>query len=161
MAVTTKAARAEPSPVPRAAPAPPVESLCWLLSQASQALSDDLATALEAVGISQRAHCVLMTAMTGEFTQTELAQAVGLDKTTMVVTVDELELAGLAVRRPSPTDRRARVIDVTKAGERKVAQGKAVVERVQQEMLASLPASERKALLAGLERLARADANHL
>ena len=54
--------------------------------------------------------------MTGEFTQTEIARMVGLDKTTMVVTVDELEAAGLAERRPSSTDRRARVIEVTKDG---------------------------------------------
>ena len=34
------------------------------------------------------------TAIAGEYTQTALAQAVGLDKTTMVVTLDELEAAG-------------------------------------------------------------------
>ena len=60
--------------------------------------------------------------MRGEYTQTELARIVGLDKTTMVVTLDELEAAGLAERRPSATDRRARVVAVTKAGERKVRQ---------------------------------------
>ena len=36
--------------------------------------------------------------MTGAYTQTELARLIGLDKTTMVVTVDELEAAGLAKR---------------------------------------------------------------
>jgi MarR family transcriptional regulator for hemolysin len=35
---------------------------------------------------------------------------------THVVTVDELEKAGLAERRPSSRDRRARVISVTEAG---------------------------------------------
>ena len=49
---------------------------------------------------------------------------VGLDKTTMVVTLDELEAAGLAERRPSPTDRRARVIAVTKAGAAQGARGR-------------------------------------
>ena len=70
----------------------------------------------------------------------------------MVVTVDELELAGLAVRKSSPTDRRARVIEVTPAGRRKVAKGEAVTEHVQQQWLATLAASERKALLGALER---------
>ena len=46
---------------------------------------------------------MLSTARTGEFTQKELADMVGLDKTTMVVTVDALEAAGLAERVPSPT----------------------------------------------------------
>jgi MarR family transcriptional regulator, transcriptional regulator for hemolysin len=147
MAVSTKAA-------PREAPAPPVESLCWLLGRASNALGDEVAQALQEIGLSQRGHCVLSTAMQGDYTQIELAHAVGLDKTTMVVTIDELELAGLAVRRPSPTDRRARVIEVTKAGKRKVAEGRAIVERVQRQMLDELPAGERKALLAALEHLA-------
>ena len=146
MSATTKAPEAQ-------APAPPVANLCWLLSRASQSLTDELTAALEdEVGVSPRAHCVLSTAMTGAFTQTELAHAVGLDKTTMVVTVDELELAGLAMRQPSPTDRRARVIVVTPAGRRKVEEAKAVTERVQKQALAALGASERKALLGALER---------
>jgi MarR family transcriptional regulator, transcriptional regulator for hemolysin len=146
MSATTKAPEAQ-------APAPPVANLCWLLARASQSLTDELTAALEdEVGVSPRAHCVLSTAMTGAFTQTELAHAVGLDKTTMVVTVDELELAGLAMRQPSPTDRRARVIVVTPAGRRKVEEAKAVTERVQKQALAALAASERKALLGGLER---------
>src|SRR3954447_5204893 len=143
MAASTKAPETE-------APAPPVANLCWLLSRASQSLTDELTAALEQeVGISPRAHCVLTTAMAGAFTQTELAHAVGLDKTTMVVTVDELELAGLAVRKPSPTDRRAREIEVTKAGRRKVAEGNAIVKRVQKQLLEQLPAAERKALIDG------------
>jgi DNA-binding MarR family transcriptional regulator len=91
--------------------------------------------------------------MTGELTQTELAQAVGLDKTTMVVTIDELEAAGLAERRPSKTDRRARVIAVTRTGARKVEQAAEVVERVQAEALASLPARERNAFMDALGQL--------
>jgi MarR family transcriptional regulator, transcriptional regulator for hemolysin len=144
MSATTKAPEAQ-------APAPPVANLCWLLSRASQSLTDELTAAMHEVGISPRAHCVLSTAMTGGFTQTELAHAVGLDKTTMVVTVDELELAGLAERRPSPTDRRARVIAVTPAGKRKVEEAKAVTDRIQRQWLATLAATERKALLGALE----------
>ena len=48
---------------------------------------------------------------------------VGLDKTTMVVTIDELEPAGMAERLPSPTDRRARIIGVTKDGRKAIAKG--------------------------------------
>ena len=135
------------------APQPLAANLAWLLSQASYALATQLTAALQDLGVSPRAHCVLSTAMTGELTQTELAHAVGLDKTTMVVTVDELEAAGLAERRPSKTDRRARVIAVTKAGARKVDQATEVVERVQAEALASLPPREREAFLEALSCL--------
>lgn len=131
----------------------PVANLGWLLSQASWVLSTELTAALEELGISPRASCVMSTAMTGEFTQRELAHAVGLDKTTMVVTIDELEAAGLAKRRPSAHDRRAHVISVTKAGEKKLAKAEEIVKRVQDDVLGALPAAERKAFLDSLTRL--------
>jgi MarR family transcriptional regulator, transcriptional regulator for hemolysin len=129
------------------------ENLCWLLSRASHSLTTQLTAALADAGLSPRAHCVLSTAMTGEFTQTALAQAVGLDKTTMVVTIDELEAAGLAERRPAAGDRRARVIAVTPAGVAKVAKSQEIVARIQSEVLDSLPARERAAFVDTLARL--------
>jgi MarR family transcriptional regulator for hemolysin len=127
--------------------------LAWLLKHTSYALSTELVAALAPLGVSPRGYHVLTAAMTGEHTQTELAQLVGLDKTTMVVTIDELEGAGLAERRPSPTDRRARVIAVTMAGEQKVTEGRKIMARVQEEVLATLPARERQGLLNALNRL--------
>lgn len=129
--------------------------LGWLLSQAHYALASELQAAFEPLKVSSRGYEVLKAAMTGDRTQTELAEMVGLDKTTMVVTIDDLESAGLARRRPSRRDRRARVIVVTKAGERKVAEGNEIVERIQADVLASLPARERKALLESLGSLVR------
>jgi MarR family transcriptional regulator for hemolysin len=128
--------------------------LCWLLSRASHALMTESTAALEASGISPREHTVLVTALTGEYTQSDIARMVGLDKTTMVVTVDELEAAGLAERRPSQTDRRARVIAVTKAGERKVRETEALLDRVREDVLSVLTESERKVFLRALGRLA-------
>jgi DNA-binding MarR family transcriptional regulator len=127
--------------------------LCWLLSRASYTLTTELTAAFEGLGLSPRANCVLAAAMSGEHTQSEIARAVGLDKTTMVVTLDELEAAGLAERRPSPTDRRARVIAVTKAGERKVREAEAIAERVRDDVLSALPEDEREVFLRALMRL--------
>jgi MarR family transcriptional regulator for hemolysin len=129
------------------------ENLGWLLSQASHVLKTQMTAALEDIGISPRAYHVLATAMTAGYTQIELAHAVGLDKTTMVVTIDELEAAGLAKRQPSTEDRRARLITVTKAGERKVAEAEAIVDRVQADVLGELPPRERTAFLEALARL--------
>jgi MarR family transcriptional regulator, transcriptional regulator for hemolysin len=128
-------------------------NLCWLLSRAAQSLSSQFSDGLEELGMSPRAQCVLSTAMSGDFTQTALAQAVGLDKTTMVVTIDELEAAGLAERRPAEGDRRARIVGVTDVGRRKVAQAEEIVARVQTEALAALPAGERELLVDALARL--------
>lgn len=135
------------------APEPLVENLNWLLAQASHTLSTELTAALEGLGISPRAFCVLTAAASGEHTQIELAQRVGLDKTTLVVTLDELEGSGLARRKPSPHDRRARVIEVTAAGQRRIEQARRIVDAIQADVLSSLPAGERKALVHGLARL--------
>jgi MarR family transcriptional regulator for hemolysin len=135
------------------APRPLTENLCWLLSHTSYTLTTELTAALEGLGISPRAHDVLATAMTGDLTQTELARMVGLDKTTMVVTLDELEAAGLAERRPSSKDRRARVIAVTTAGERKVQEAEEITRRIYADVLAALPTGQRKAFLDALATL--------
>jgi MarR family transcriptional regulator, transcriptional regulator for hemolysin len=134
-------------------PQPLDENLCWLLSRATQALTAEMAEALQELEISPRAHAVLTAALTGEHSQTALARKVGLDKTTMVVTMDELERAGLAERRPSPTDRRARVIAVTAAGRKVVDRGDAVLDRIKDDVLGVLPEKQRAAFFASLQRL--------
>jgi MarR family transcriptional regulator, transcriptional regulator for hemolysin len=148
------AAPAPPVAVEGEPPAPLASDLCWLLGRASHALTTEMTAALEDSGLSPRAHTVLVTAMTGAYTQTELARMIGLDKTTMVVTIDELEAAGLAERQPSSSDRRARVIAVTAAGARKVLAAEKVLDRVREDVLAVLPKDERTVFLQALGRLA-------
>jgi MarR family transcriptional regulator, transcriptional regulator for hemolysin len=130
-------------------------NLGWLLTQAHFNLVGEVGAALEPLGVSNRGYHVLATARTGEYTQKELAERIGLDKTTMVVTVDELEEKGLAERTPSSTDRRARVISVTETGERTVSQGQKIIDRLQNDVLASLPAKERQVFLEALGSLVK------
>jgi MarR family transcriptional regulator, transcriptional regulator for hemolysin len=128
-------------------------NLGWLLTQAHFNLVSEVGAALEPLGVSNRGYHVLATARTGEYTQKELAERIGLDKTTMVVTVDELEEKGLAERKPSSTDRRARVIVVTRTGERTVAEGQKIIDRIQCDVLESLPTKERELFLEALGSL--------
>jgi DNA-binding MarR family transcriptional regulator len=128
-------------------------NLAWLLYRAHWALAAELTAALEPLGVSARGYHVLQAALSGERTQTELAGMVGLDKTTMVVTLDELERAGLAERRLAPHDRRARIVAVTAAGKRKVAEAEKVKERVQAEVMGELSAPEAEALMGALSKL--------
>ncbi|TMK88300.1 MAG: winged helix-turn-helix transcriptional regulator [Actinobacteria bacterium] len=128
-------------------------NLAWLLYRAHWALAAELAAAFEPLDVSARGYHVLRAALSGEHTQTELAAMVGLDKTTMVVTVDELERAGLAERRLAPQDRRARIVSVTAAGKRRVAEAEKVKERVQAEVLGELSAREGEALMDALSKL--------
>ncbi len=134
---------------PRVAP-----DLSFLLSQASHVLATELTARLADLGISPRAQCVLSRAMGGELTQIRLAELSGLDKTTMVVTIDELENAGYAERRASEADRRARIIAVTEAGVEIVAKAQKVIEEVYEDVLSALPERQREAFVDGLELLA-------
>jgi DNA-binding MarR family transcriptional regulator len=127
--------------------------LTCMLSRASHAMTMELAAALDEVGISQRSHSVLNAALHGEYSQIELARVVGLDKTTMVVTLDELEAAGLAERQQSKVDRRARVIAVTPAGKQLVKRGEKIAAEVREEVLCALDDEEREIFMSALAKL--------
>jgi DNA-binding MarR family transcriptional regulator len=130
------------------------DDLGWLLANVSHALTTEMTAALEDLSVTPRAYCLLATAMQGEYTQTALAQAIGLDKTTMVVTIDALERAGLVERRTSSADRRARVIAVTAAGEEKVAEGERIVAHISEDVLSALAPENRAAFMDALRQLA-------
>src|ERR1700730_8370014 len=117
------------------APTRTVADLSYLLSHASRVLATQMTAAFAEIGITPRAYCVLFHALEAERTQIQLAEISDLDKTTMVATVDELEKAGLAERRPSTTDRRARIVAVTEAGERAVTEGAKIADRVHRSVL--------------------------
>ena len=129
--------------------------LALLLSQASYVLATELTLALAVIGITPRLFSVLRAALDADRTQSQVAAQCALDKTTMVVTMDALERAGLAERKPSPHDRRARIIAVTPAGAELVAKAEQVIGGIYKDVLASLPGSERAAFVAGLTRLAQ------
>jgi MarR family transcriptional regulator, transcriptional regulator for hemolysin len=135
------------------APVGVCQDLMFLLSQASHVLQTEMTAALARLSISPRHYCVLKQGMTADYTQIRLAELCGLDKTTMVVTIDELERAGLAERRPSTTDRRVRIIAVTEQGARKVAEAEKVVAEIYDDVLGSLPADEREPFLKALTHL--------
>lgn len=127
--------------------------LLMLLKLTSHALETELSVRLAAIGVTPRAQCVLTNALAGERTQSELAELSNLDKTTMVVTMDALEKSGLAERRLSSTDRRARIIVVTDEGREVVAKARQVVDGLFGEVLGSLPAAQAEAMVDGLSGL--------
>ncbi len=128
--------------------------LSFLLDHTSYVLRSRMAAALAEIGLTARMHCVLVHALEEERTQAQLAELGDMDKTTMVVTVDALEKAGYAERRPATTDRRARIIAVTPAGEAVAQRSQAVVDGVHRTALAALPDDEREVLVRALNRLA-------
>ena len=136
-----------------AAPERTVRDITGLLNMAGHALSNRLAAALADVDLTPRMQCVLVHALEEERTQIQLAALADLDKTTMVGTVDDLERRGLAERRQSAIDRRARIIAVTEAGRAAALEGQRIVDRVHAEVLGALPESAREDFVAALVRL--------
>jgi DNA-binding MarR family transcriptional regulator len=84
--------------------------------------------------------------------QQELGSALGIDRSTMVSLIDQLEGAGLAKRRPSAKDRRAREIAITPKGRRLLKRARGLLSQVEDEVLAGLTAAERRELLRLLRR---------
>ena len=135
------------------APERVVPDLSFMLAHTSHVLATRMTAAFAEIGITPREYCVLHHAASGELTQIELARLSDLDKTTMVVTLDELEEAGYAERRPSRADRRARVVVVTDEGRRLVAAGHQIADRVHAEVLDELPPASRQVFMDSLTHL--------
>ncbi|WP_169979530.1 MarR family winged helix-turn-helix transcriptional regulator [Microbispora sp. H10836] len=127
--------------------------LSFLLDHTSHVLRTRMAAALAEIGLTARMHCVLVHALEEERTQIQLAELGDMDKTTMVVTLDALEEAGLAERRPSSTDRRARIVAVTEKGAEMAERSQEIVDGVHRAALGSLPDEEAEVLVRALNRL--------
>ena len=92
----------------------------------------------------------------GAITQGSLCKSVGMDPSSMVSTIDELEAKGLVERRRHPTDRRAHALHVTDSGRATLARGRGLALAAQEDLLAPLNPEEREELHGLLLRLALA-----
>ncbi|MEJ3652502.1 MarR family transcriptional regulator [Actinomycetes bacterium KLBMP 9759] len=87
-------------------------------------------------------------------TQAELAASVRRDKTRLIPILDRLEGRELLIRSPDPADRRNRIVSLTDAGRELLAECKASIRAMEDELLADLDAEERATFVAALTRLA-------
>jgi DNA-binding MarR family transcriptional regulator len=85
--------------------------------------------------------------------QLALAQAISYDKTRLIVLLDALERAGLVTRTPDPTDRRARIVQLTAEGRRRHNAAQADIQAMEDDLLSSLSGGDRQALRRVLRRL--------
>jgi len=89
----------------------------------------------------------------GEITQHRLCACTGIDPSSMVATLDELEAKGLVERRRHPNDRRAHALHLTEAGRQRLARGRQLARSAQDQLLAPLSGAERELLHELLLRL--------
>lgn len=125
--------------------------LGYRLRLAQQAVFREFASSVAEISPGRAGMLLLVDANPG-VTQGRLAQAVGLDRSTMVGVIDALEERRLLERRRGE-DRRTNGLWLTPGGRSFVARLTRRIERHERRVAAHLSAAERAQLLALLEKL--------
>lgn len=89
----------------------------------------------------------------GGITQKELAALVGIEGSSLVRLLDILSRQGLIERRVDETDGRARLVQLTAAGERRVAEIRRELTRGEEDMLAGLTDADLATMLRHFEEI--------
>jgi DNA-binding MarR family transcriptional regulator len=87
--------------------------------------------------------------------QTQLGNALGIDRSTVVAVIDRLESRGLVVRAPSPTDRRSHALRLSEAGAQLLHKLKEMVRAHERHIARGLSREDQAQLIALLDRVAR------
>jgi len=117
--------------------------VCKLVSRLAQTLDVHVRRVGEELGITP-AQVIALRELTEPITARELANRMYCEPSNATFVLDRLEQQGLIERRPHPTDRRAKQIVLTPAGERRRDE---VLERMRvHSPLAPLTAAQRESL---------------
>jgi DNA-binding MarR family transcriptional regulator len=134
-----------------------VRNTGYLLSRMGFYASRQFAQRLESLGLTPRMWGAMnVLDHEGAVSQQQLGRAIGMDPSSMVSTIDELEARGWVERRRHPTDRRAHALHITDAGRETLTRGRRLAGGAQNELLAPLDDAERAQLHDLLLRLAAA-----
>ena len=146
---------AEPEfPAAEQLPAVLSDQLGFLLVRAHLAHRAIAERALASVGLGGKEFGALSVLVDeGPLSQQRLGERQGVDRTTMVAVVDELESRGLVERRRNPDDRRAYSLQATPPARGVLKQAAEAAKRAEDEFLAPIPAGERRRLKQLLQRL--------
>jgi DNA-binding MarR family transcriptional regulator len=135
--------------------------LIYLFKRAQLELADLSDELLAPLGISHGELTILLFIDAGEpESQQQVGNRLGVDRTTMVASIDGLEGKGLAARRPDDADRRRNVIELTAAGRATLRRATRAGEKAEQRLLAGLDKDEAAQLRSLLRRIA-ADSDSL
>jgi DNA-binding MarR family transcriptional regulator len=115
------------------------------------------AAALEPIGLQPRDFGLLnVLHNAGPASQQALGQTIGIDPSTMVAILDDLEQRALVERRRNAADRRAYEVHLTADGKAALRRGRRVAGRMQHELFAGLEPAEREELTRLLGKVAAA-----
>ncbi|NGO48024.1 MarR family winged helix-turn-helix transcriptional regulator [Streptomyces ureilyticus] len=115
-------------------------------------------TFLQESGLRLRHYALLRYLTTTEGAlQRELSARLGYDPSAIVGLVDDLEKLGFAERRPSPDDRRSRIVALTENGRSFLRDSHEAGRRATSDLLQPLDAAERDTLHTLLQRIAETE----
>jgi DNA-binding MarR family transcriptional regulator len=125
-----------------------------LLGRAHEAHRALAVAALAPAGLSPKGFGALsVLAAEGPLPQGRLAARQGIDRTTMVAVVDELERLGAVRRRRDERDRRAYALEVTPVGAELLERARGLEAEAEERFLAALAPADRRVLKAALRTL--------
>ncbi|MET8100342.1 MarR family winged helix-turn-helix transcriptional regulator [Streptomyces sp. NPDC005236] len=126
----------------------------WLVGRVAARGRGLVAEAIAEEGLRLPQHAILAAVSEcGPVAQADLVRRLGFDAKDVVLLLNDLEDAGLAVRRPDPRDRRKNAVTVTEAGTQTLERCAELAERANAELLAPLSAAEGKRLMELLTRV--------
>jgi|GEM_PF-622767 len=128
-----------------------VPFLLYRASQISQSLASEMLAEMDLD--ARQAGILTMVTELEPMTQKALADALRIDRTTMVTLLDDLEDKGYVVRQRHPRDRRAFLVHPTDSGRSAQAAAVRILDEQQRRFLAPLTPAERSQLAALLTRL--------
>ena len=126
----------------------------WLLSRADARSQGLLADAFAPEGF-RGYHFRVLAALDqyGPTSQADLGRHTGIDRSDVVATLNDLVATGLARREHDPADRRRNIVTMTKHGARTLRDLDAVLDDIQDTVLAPLTAREQKTFVRLLAKL--------
>ena len=133
-----------------------VPRLGYLLKQAHLRFVERAKTALSPLGVDPRQWAALACLDDEQgLSQAEVAQRLGIDRTTMVALVDELQKKGLVTREPDAADRRRNRVELTPDGRETIERGAAIADETERDFLKVLGQEDSQLLKAKLNTVLR------
>jgi DNA-binding MarR family transcriptional regulator len=108
---------------------------------------------LAPLGLRSRDFWLLAIAGVGDIAQNELAELAGLDPSSLVAVLDELEGRGWLRRQRNPRDRRVQWVQRTEAGDKLFARAQPRAQSAEAHQLAALSPAEQRQLIAAMRKL--------
>lgn len=130
--------------------------LGYVLRRAQMAVFRDFFSAFEAFDIRPAQYSILTVIECNPgLKQSEVSEALGIQRTNFVAMVDELQRRGLVRRDPAPKDRRSYALVLTESGRRLTGELHEVAERHEQRIADAIGAETHRRMFATLWKIAR------